>query len=132
MSQLYLDSAALVKLVAREPETPALRKLLARRPEVASSALARVEVLRAVRRAGLGERRLDQAQAVLSRVVLVAVDGPILDAAASLDPQELRTLDAIHLATALALQPELEALVGYDARMNAAAEKVGLAVLTPR
>ena len=121
MSLLYLDSSALVKLVAPEPETPALLSLLEPRPEVVSSALARVEVLRAVARAGGKKRDLARARRVLSRVALVAVDDPILEAAATLDPVDLRSLDAIHLATALSLRSEAEAIVSYDDRLNTAA-----------
>lgn len=132
MVLLYLDSSALVKLVAREAETAALLSLLEPRPEVASSALARVEVLRAVGRAGGSKKSRERAREVLSRVALVAVDDPILEAAATLGPADLRSLDAIHLATALALQPEIEAIVSYDSRLNAAAKALGLSVLTPR
>lgn len=132
MSLLYLDSSALVKLVAREPETPALLSLLEPRPEVVSSALARVEVLRAVARAGRTSDTLARAEAVLSRVVLVAMDGEILDGAASLQPAALRSLDAIHLATALILHPEADMFVSYDERLNAAAALAGLRVVTPR
>ena len=132
MSLLYLDSSALVKLVAREPETPALLSLLEPRPEVVSSALARVEVLRAVARAGRTPDTLARAEAVLSRVVLVAMDGEILDGAASLQPVALRSLDAIHLATALTLHPEADMFVSYDERLNAAATLAGLRVVTPR
>lgn len=132
MSLLYLDSSALVKLVAHESETSALVSLLKPRPEVVSSALARVEVLRAVARADGRKRALERAREVLSRVVLVAVDDPILEAAASLDPPDLRSLDAIHLATALALGREAEAIVSYDGRLNAAAVAIGLSVLSPR
>ena len=132
MSLFYLDSSALVKLVAREPETPALLSLLEPRPEVVSSALARVEVLRAVARAGRTSDTLARAEAVLSRVVLVAMDGEILDGAASLQPVALRSLDAIHLATALILHPEADMFVSYDERLNAAATVAGLRVVTPR
>jgi len=132
LSLLYLDSSALVKVVAREAETPALLSLLEARPEVASSALAQVEVLRAVRRAGGRKRDLDRAREVLSRVVLIAVDDSILEAAATLDPAALRSLDAIHLATALELRPESQAIVSYDDRLNAAAEAIGIPVLAPR
>ena len=132
MSLLYLDSSALVKLVAPEPETPALLSLLEPRPEVVSSALARVEVLRAVARVGRTVETLERARGVLSRVVLVAMDGDILDGAASLQPAELRSLDAIHLATALTLRPEIDMFVSYDARLNTAAAVAGLQVVTPR
>ena len=131
MRALYLDSSALVKLVTREPESAALLSLLEPRPEVVSSVLARVEVLRAVARVRDSKRTLERARAVLSRVVLVAMDGPILEAAATVAPVDLRSLDAIHLATALTLRPEIEAIVSYDARLNEAAKAVGLPVLTP-
>ena len=131
MTTLYLDSSALVKLVAPEPQTAALLELIEPRPEVVSSALAQVEVLRAVRRSAAPRGTRDRALAVLSRVHLIAMDGPILEAAAALEPPDLRSLDAIHLATALALGPELDALVGYDSRLNAAAEAAGLRVLGP-
>ena len=126
MRALYLDSSALVKLVTREPESAALLSLLEPRPEVVSSVLARVEVLRAVARVRDSKRTLERARAVLSRVVLVAMDGPILEAAATVAPVDLRSLDAIHLATALTLRPEIEAIVSYDARLNEAAKAVGL------
>ncbi len=132
MPLLYLDSSALVKLVAPEPETAALLSLLEPRPEVVSSVLARVEVARAVARSGGGKRTRERARQVLSSVFLVAIDDPILERAAGLDPPDLRSLDAIHIATALALRPEVEAVVSYDERLNAAAKALGLAVVTPR
>ena len=132
MSLLYLDSSALVELIAREPETPALLSLLELRPEVVSSALARVEVLRAVSRAGRAPGSLERARDVLSRVALIAMDGGILDAAATIQPAELRSLDAIHLATALSLHPEAAMFVSYDERLNAAAAAARLRVVSPR
>lgn len=131
MSLLYFDSSALVKLISREAETRALFGILESGPGVVSSALARVEVTRAVARAGGRAALRERASEVLSRVALVAIDDAILNAAAELGPADLRSLDAIHLATALALGPELESLVSYDLRLNAAAEGVGLRVLSP-
>lgn len=132
MSPLYLDSSALVRLVAPEPETPALVALLESRPEVVSTALARVEVLRAVCRAGRTRSTLDRARDVLARLCLIAADAPILEAAAMPEFIDLPPLDAIHIATALALGPEATAFVGYDDRLNAAAAAAGLLVLSPR
>lgn len=132
MTLLYLDSSSLVKLVSREAETPAMLALLADRPQVASSALARVEVSRAVARAGLGRAAVRRGREVLARVALIAVDDPILDSAARLRPKGLRSLDAVHLATALSLLPDLEAVVCHDSRLGAAAKRAGLTVLTPR
>ncbi len=77
------------------------------------------------------KRTFERARAVLSRVVLVAMDDPILEAASTVAPVDLRSLDAIHLATALTLRPEIEAIVSYDARLNEAAKAVGFPVLTP-
>ena len=102
-SLLYIDSSALVKLVVAEPETPALLEFLAGWPHRVSSTLARVEVLRAVRRAAAGPAVRQRATRVLARVGLIRIDEPVLAGAARVAPPELRTLDAIHLATARSL-----------------------------
>ena len=127
---VYLDSSALVKLVIAEPESPALRRYLGGEPERASCALARVEVLRAVR--GHGSAALTRARRLLQRLNLVQIDEELLDAAAALDPRVLRSLDAIHLAAAHLFAGELTALVTYDRRMTAAAALVDLTVAAPR
>lgn len=125
---LYLDASAVVKLVVREPETEALVATIRADPETVSSALVWAEVVRAARRAGVRARR---AEAVLERIALAPVDEGILRTAALLDPRALRTLDAIHLATALSLREDLAALVTYDARLAEAALAAGLGVLAP-
>ena len=127
---LYLDSSALVKLVSPEPETPALLRLLHDWPERVSSVLARVEVLRATRRLGDEAARLRRAEQVLSRIALIRIDDVVLDAAARLAPTDLRSLDAIHLATALSVRRQLGALVTYDPRLAAAARAARVHVLT--
>jgi hypothetical protein len=126
---VYLDSSALVKLVVVESESAALRRFLRRHPRRASSALARTEVVRAVRH--LGARATTRARQVVQRIDLVRLDDALLDAAASLDESILRSLDAIHLASAQAMAAELEAIVTYDTRMAAGAEKLGLPVVAP-
>jgi len=131
VSLVYLDSSALVKLVVREPESAALVAFLHGHAERVSSALALSEVPRALRRAGFGTSERRRARQVLSRVALVDVDRRALAAAAALDPPTLRTLDAIHLATALALREDLTALVTYDRRLSAAAERAHVEVLAP-
>lgn len=128
---LYLDSSAIVKLVAPEPETTSLVKTLRSDPEAVSSALARVEVLRAVRRAGAGADRMRRAEAVLDRIALVPIDQGILHRAAGLGPASLRTLDAIHLATALFLGSDIAGMITYDARLSEAALGAGVAVVVP-
>lgn len=127
---LYLDSSALAKLVAEEPETAALLDFLAGWPHRVSSALARVEVLRAVKRAGAGPAVRQRAVRVLARVSLVQVDEQVLVAAARLAPPELRTLDAIHLATARSLAG-LAGMVTYDTRLGRAATRSRLRVWSP-
>jgi predicted nucleic acid-binding protein len=126
---VYLDSSALVKLVVAEPESPALLRHLGTRPVRLSSSLARVEVVRAVR--GVGPAAVRRARAVLARIDLVQLDDALLDAAADLERDTLRSLDAIHVATALALGEDLAEIVTYDHRMAGAAAALGLAVSAP-
>jgi predicted nucleic acid-binding protein len=129
---VYLDSSAVVKLVQRERESAALRRYLSRRPDAprVTSGLARVEVLRAVS-AG-GARAVSRARQVLDLLHEVPLDRRLLDSASSLaTPAALRSLDAIHLASALVLGSTLESVLTYDTRMSAAAEALGLAVAAP-
>lgn len=126
---IYLDSSAIVKLVVREAGSAALRRFLVRDPVRVSSALARVEVVRAIRAQGHDARA--RAELVLSRIRLLQIDDDVLDAAADLDPGVLRSLDAIHLASARALGSALTAVVTYDARMATAATRLGIPVVAP-
>ena len=59
------------------------------------------------------------------------VDDAVLDGAAAIDPAELRSLDAVHLATALGIGERLDGVVTYDARLREAADLAGLTVLMP-
>lgn len=129
---LYLDTSALVKIVVEEPETAALRTALSSAGPVrrCSSALTRTELVRAASRHG--EREAAAARSVLDGLVLVTITTDLLDAAAALTPVTLRSLDAVHVATALELGAELVSVVTYDDRMAEAARHHGLAVLTPR
>ncbi len=126
---VYLDSSALVKLVVREAESDALLAYLRRRPRRASCALARVEVIRAVR--PHGRTAVARARRLLSRVDLLRLDDAVLDAAADLQVAAVRSLDAIHLAAARSLGGELEALVTYDDRMADAARELPLSLARP-
>lgn len=127
---LYLDSSAIVKLAVREPESAALRRWLRRKRPLVSSALARTEVLRALLPAG--EEAVSRGRAVLRGLALLRVNDRVLEAAGLLLPLALRSLDAIHLATARELGDELGSLVTYDDRLAEAARALGHRVAAPR
>jgi hypothetical protein len=127
---IYLDSSAIVKLAVAEPESAALRRYLLRRRPLVSSALAKAEVVRAL--LPLGEPAVRRGQEVLARLELIRVSDGILAAAGVLLPAELRTLDAIHLATAQQVGSDLARLITYDERLRAAAEATGCPVAAPR
>lgn len=130
MGIAYIDSSALLKLIVREDETSALEADLAERDGLVTSALAVVECRRALRRAG-PKRLLQQADEVFDSVYVVELTRPILERAAALEPALLRSLDAIHVATALSVgEPGLE-LLTYDDRMAEGARAGGLRVLQP-
>lgn len=126
---VYLDSSALVKLVVIERESAALRSYLRREPDRLSCALARTEVLRAVR--PIGPAAVEAARRILRNVNLVRLDDALLDAAGLLEPVGMRSLDAIHLAAAQLVAPSLHAVITYDGRMATAAAALGLPVAAP-
>jgi predicted nucleic acid-binding protein len=128
---LYLDSSALVKLVLPEAETAALLEILAVWPERVTSELAGIEVMRAVRRARADPAAEQRAAEVLAALPLLKMDPDILSRAARLEPRTLRSLDAIHLASALSLGDDLGAIAVYDAGLAAAAVDHGVEVLAP-
>lgn len=125
----YIDSSALVKLAVREPESAALRRYTRRRRPLVSSGLARTEVARAL--LSLGPQAIQRGHDVLGRVDLVRINDRILNAAGAMLPIDVRSLDAIHLATAQLLGDELARIVTYDDRMAAAAKDLGLTVARP-
>jgi uncharacterized protein len=129
MAATYLDSSAIVKLAVREPESGALRRYLRRRHPLVTSALARTEVLRAL--LPEGQDAMAAGQKVLTRLDLVRVSNRVLDDAAVLLPARIRSLDAIHLATAGLLGQDLGVLVTYDDRMADAAKRSGHRVISP-
>ena len=125
---VYLDSSALVKLCVAEAESEALRDWVGERP-VISSALARTEVIRAVR--FVGPAALAAARSLLGEVDLVTLDDGLLDTAATSDGPMLRSLDAIHLASATTVRAAIDAFVAYDRRLLDAARAEGFATASP-
>ncbi|MFN8036445.1 MAG: type II toxin-antitoxin system VapC family toxin [Acidimicrobiia bacterium] len=128
MTVWYVDTSALAKLVRPEPETPALRRWLARRRWLVSD-LHRTELRRAARRAG--GRALARAERLLAGCDVIRIDADTFDRAGRVDPATLRTLDALHLAAATTLGPDLAGVVGYDDRLLQAATDAGLPTASP-
>lgn len=130
---IYLDSSALVKLVISEPESTALRAFLVDQAKILhlSSALATTELRRTLIRLNLPKVANDKADEVLESLSLLPISQPVLEYASSLPGRHLRTLDAIHLATAVRLRSALVALVTYDKRMMSAAIEAGAPVESP-
>jgi len=127
---VYLDSSAIIKLIFDEPETPALAEFLVEWPNRICSTLGRVEVLRTSRRVG-DAVVTRHAREILTGVHLVRADEGILATAAALEQPALRTLDSIHLATALSLGPDLAGMVVYGRQLREAARAAGLKVWAP-
>ena len=125
----YIDSSAIVKLVASEPESEALTRFLKPRESLVSSGLATTEVIRAV--VALGENFIDRTHEVLRRIELVRISNEVLKGAGLLQPWTLRSLDAFHLATAALFGDTLSGLVTYDGRMHQAADSYGWTVQAP-
>ncbi|MDN5917286.1 MAG: type II toxin-antitoxin system VapC family toxin [Pseudonocardia sp.] len=141
---IYLDSNALVKLVREEAGSESLFQWLDERSDepLVTSALARTEVVRAVRRGNHSERgvlvdptamaeELDAAVEVLDAVAMVSLDSALLDRAGELEQPMLRSLDAIHIVSALWLDVVGLAFVTYDRRLGAVAGELGLDVVAP-
>ena len=125
----YLDSSAYAKLVLGQSGHGELRRELAEWGDYVSSTLLAVEAIRACARYGQDYAR--EARTWLEGVALLPMDDPVLDEAASLEPSVLRSLDALHLATALSIRDDLGAFFTYDQRLADAAEAHGLPVASP-
>ena len=119
-----------MKLVIREAETVAAKRRMAAAEKVFSSEISQVEVVRAVRRKR-GDRAARDAEVMLAEVELVALNQQARHTAAQLGPTPLRSLDAIHVATALGLNLPEVVFIGYDRALQAAAEMAGLKIESP-
>ena len=130
MTATYLDSSAIVKLAVRENESVALRRYLRRRRPLVSSSLARTEVMRALLSGG--DDAVAVGRKVLTGLDLIRISTGVLDEAAMLLPADLRSLEAIHIATARRLGRDLGTIVTYDERVAEAATHLGHRVAAPR
>lgn len=141
---IYLDSSALIKLVRTEDSSDALQSWIDQRAEelLVTSALTRTEVPRAIRRNNHTdsgalidqqalEAELTQAASILASIAHIAIDGAILDRAGDLTSPMIRSLDAIHLASAAEFDTSELEFVTYDHRLAAQAEGLGIAVIAP-
>lgn len=127
---VYVDTSALTKLVRPEAESSALRSWLDDRGDrLVSSDLTRTELLRAAARRDAGHVTL--AREVLDRLHLAPLTTDITESAGLVLPGPLRSLDAIHVVTAMASGDDLEAFVTYDGRQADAARRLGLRVVSP-
>ena len=133
MTACYLDASALVKLATREAESGALRDYLQRFPSRITSRVAEVEVTRALARRGSESQAIagETIAQTLEGLLIVELDPQVADIAGRVEPSTLRSLDAIHLASALSVSEELDSLVTYDRRLADAARAAGLTVEAP-
>lgn len=128
---IYVDTSALLKEVLAEPGSAELHDYLEQRPRegLVSSILLTVEMRRAVQRGH--PRSLPRVDLLLARVSQVELSAAVVETASRFPDPGLRSLDAIHVATALLVRKELTAVVSYDKRMVAVAQSEGLPVVSP-
>lgn len=131
----YVDTSALVKLVVHEAESDALEAALSTWRGLATSSITTIELPRAAQRARAdgrdGVADDETVVVLLAALAQIPLGAVVRQTAATLDPAELRTLDAIHLASALALGNDLATVITYDQRMATAAIALGLQVVAP-
>jgi predicted nucleic acid-binding protein len=125
----YLDSSALVKVVIEQAESLALLRWLSGRDRLVACELVRTEAVRAVRLAD--PAAVPRARQALATLTLIRIDDVLCEAAGDLEAPHLRSLDALHLAAALSVGPDLAGVVSYDLRMAEAAASLGLRVEMP-
>jgi predicted nucleic acid-binding protein len=132
---LYVDTSALVKLVVTEAESAALERDLDRWPDLATSEITAIELTRAVMRVRSDESAEVADDRTVLEVLAALSEVPLTDdvraIASTLRPATLRTLDAIHLASALTLGDDLAGVLTYDTRMQEAATASQLLVVAP-
>lgn len=129
MAGVYVDTSALGRVLLGEPDAAAVIRNLHDFDQHVASRLLRLELSRLALREGV----LQHADQLLSGVALLPLSEAVLDAAATIEPASVATLDAIHLVTALRLADDalIDAVMTYDLRLAAGARKHGLSVLAP-
>ena len=126
----YLDTSAVAKLVVSERGSTALRRWVSVRDDLLfSSDLLRTELLRATRR--VAPEQMVQARAVLESLILLTLSTAVCERAALLEPEGLRSLDALHLAAALEVGDDLQGLLTYDRQLAEGAAALGIEVISP-
>lgn len=126
---IYADTSALVKLVAPESESAAMKAFATSSGTIFTSVIGATELRRAIRRNY--PERLVAAEGLLSRVNLIEASKSVLLLAEVIEPATLRTLDAIHLASALSVIEEIDGFAAYDVQLSRAARAVGLTAIAP-
>ena len=126
---VYMDASALVKLLIEEPGGDALRAHLAGFERQVTSIVGRVEVERVVGRRA--PERLASVARMLDDLMILELHPAVAEAAATVGPATLRTLDAIHLASAAELGEDLETFITFDRRLADAASALGMPVASP-
>lgn len=124
----YLDASAIVKLVVSEAESGALHRWFVEAERLATSRVGLVETVRATSRMPVDR---DHRSNVLANLEVLELTAKIAERAGEIQPAALRTLDAVHLASAIALGTEVDAFVTYDDRLASAARAIGLPVIQP-
>lgn len=126
---IYLDTSAVLKLIKAEAESVALGAHLRDRTDLVSSTLLIVEARRGTLRSA--PQRMPRLDLFLTRVGTVDISDPVIESASRIHDPMLRSLDAIHLATALLIRDDLDELITYDTRLREAAEAHGIPTTAP-
>lgn len=126
---IYVDSSALVKLVLPEAESSSMIEFTAKFDTLVTNTIGAIEFRRAVKRHYA--QQLWAVERVLAEMTILELSHEVRRTAELLEPTILRTLDAIHLASALVIREELEAFVAYDERLLEAARLAGIPTVSP-
>ena len=126
---IYIDTSALLRLVFPDDSTPALEGFLRSDPDLVSSTLLTIEARRGTLRRA--PQRLPRVDVLLGEVQIIGITQSVVETAGRLPDPVLRSLDAIHLATALLIRDDVDALLTYDERLAIAARSHGIEVAAP-